>query len=274
MTQVTALLSGGGIKAAAHLGAIEVLCRAGLVPGRYIGTSLGAVIGALLAAGLTPEEVVDRVRRLRRRDVLRFSASSVVQGVFASALLQPEPFQRTLALLLPVRRFSELQLPLTVTATDLETGELVLFGAGGEDAPLLDALYASCALPVWFPPLERNGRRLADGGLRGVLPLRLAARFPADVLVAVDAGPGFDAVPASGRLAPPALIRAHNAATNVLMAGNTELELSLWRATNTRPTLLYLRPEVERGVTFALGHFDRYAEAGRRAAEKALAARG
>jgi NTE family protein len=273
MRRVTALLSGGGVKAAAHLGAVRALREAGLAPTRYVGTSMGAVMGAALAAGLGPDEVIERMRGIRRRDVARLSAASVMQGVFATALLQAEPLQRTLARVLPVTRFDDLVLPLTVTAVDLDTGEQVCFGHGGEDAPLLDALYASCALPLWYPPLEIGGRRLADGGLRGVLPLRVAARFETDLVAAVDAGPGFDALPATGRLAPPALFRLHNESTNVLMSAHTELELELWRATEGRPELLYIRPTVEHGATFALDHFERYEEAGRVAAEAVLESR-
>lgn len=273
MTGVTAVLSGGGVKAAAHLGAVRALEAAGLRPGRYVGTSMGAVMGAALAAGLAPAEVVDRLRGFRRRDFARLSATGLMRGIFATALLQAEPLQRTLARILPVTEFGELSLPLTVTAADLDSGEQICFGDGGEHAPLLDALYASCALPLWYPPLERGGRRLADGGLRGVLPLRVAARFPADLIVAVDAGPGFDAVPATGRLAPPALVRMHNDSTNVLMSAATELELELWRRTPGRPRLVYVRPAVERGATFAVDHFERYESAGFEAARKALGKR-
>ncbi|HNT71870.1 MAG TPA: patatin-like phospholipase family protein, partial [Methanothrix sp.] len=67
---------------------------------------------------------------------------------------------------------------------DLDTGELIVFGDGGEDVPLADALFASCALPVFYPPVQLLGRRLADGGLRGVVPLDVAARFPADRVIA------------------------------------------------------------------------------------------
>jgi len=270
MTEVTLVLSGGGAKATAHLGAVRALREAGLEPTRFVATSMGAVMGALLGAGLTPEAAIERVRGVRRRDVARVSAASLVQGFFATALLHAEPLQRTLARLLPVTEFGQLRWPLTVTAADLDSGDLICFGDGGEDAPLLTALYAACALPLWYPPEAWQGRRLADGGLRGVLPLQVAARFRADLVVAVDAGPGFDAGPAEGRLAPPPLIRMHNDSTNVLMSANTELELALWRATPGRPPLLYIRPAVERGATFALQQLERYEEAGYAAAKEAL----
>ncbi|HEX9755486.1 MAG TPA: patatin-like phospholipase family protein [Gemmatimonadales bacterium] len=268
--RITLVLSGGGMKAVAHLGAVRALREAGLTPTRYVGTSMGAVMGAGLAAGLSPEEVMERTRTLRRRDLVRLSATALVQGVFATALLHAEPLQRTLARLIPATSFDELKLPLTVTATDLDTGQLVCFGAGGDAAPLQDALYASCALPVWFPPGLIAGRRLADGGLRGPVPLSVAARFPADLVVAVDAGPGTDAVPRTGRLAPPPLVRIHGDAVGALMARTTELEVALWRASEERPRLIYVRPIAERGMTFAVQDVGRYEATGYTAMREAL----
>src|SRR3989454_10456412 len=106
-----------------------------------------------------------------------------------------------------------MQIPLTITATDLDSGELVLFGALGQDAPLIDALYASCALPLYLPPLTIGGRRLGEGGLRAVLGLDAARRVPADLVVAVDVGPGFDEPPVAHKAPVPPLVRAHGEAT-------------------------------------------------------------
>jgi NTE family protein len=164
---------------------------------------MGAVFAALLAEGLTPEAVLARVRGIRRRDVARMRAAPLVQGLWTTALMHPEPLQRTIAGLLSATTFRELAIPFTITAADLDTSEVMIFGDGGEDAPLHDAVFASCALPPWYPPVIIGERRLADGGLRGVLPLSVAARFEADLVVAMDAGPGSDAAPSSGRLAPP-----------------------------------------------------------------------
>lgn len=268
--RITAVLSGGGVKAAAHLGAIRALRAAGLTPTRYVATSMGAVFAALLAEGLSPEAVLARVRGVRRRDVARLRAAPLVQGLWTSALMNPEPLQRTIVGLLEATTFSDLELPLTVTAADLDSSGVVVFGDGGEDVPLQDALLASCALPPWYPPVTLGERRLADGGLRGVMPLAIAARFEADLVVAMDAGPGTDAAPASGRLAPPPFVRFFTEVMHVMMSANTELALALWRAEAGRPRLLYIRPETERGATFALGQFGRYEQAGHDAAVAAL----
>jgi NTE family protein len=268
---VTVVLSGGGAKAAAHLGALEVLLDAGIVPTRYVGTSMGAVIAAGLAAGLPVAEVVARLRQIRTADVAALARTALVRGIFAPSLFKGDRLRATLGSLLPVPRFEDLALPLTVTATDLDTGELVCFGAGGVDAPLAEALYASCALPVLYPPALVDGRRLADGGLRAVLALPVAAGFPADLVVGIDVGPGFDAGPARERRPPPALIRAHNEGQHALMATNTELQIARWRLEADRPPLLYVRPQVHRGETFAIEQLDAYYDAGRTAAAAALA---
>jgi len=268
--RITAVLSGGGVKAAAHLGAVRALRDAGSEPTRYVATSMGAVFAAMLAEGRSPEQVYERVRGIRRRDVARLRAAGVVQGLWAASLMHPEPLQRTIATLVEARSFAQLALPLTVTAADLDSSEVAVFGDGGADAPLVEALLASCALPPWYPPVALGGRRLADGGLRGVVPLAVAARFEADLVVAMDTGPGTDAAPSSGRLAPPPFVRSFTESMHVMMSANTELALALWRASPGRPPLLYIRPETERGATFALAQFGRYEMAGYDAARRAL----
>ena len=271
--RITAVLSGGGVKAAAHLGAVRSLQAAGLAPSRYVGTSMGAVVATGLAAGLSPGAVAERLFAVKRSDVFAVDRTAVLKGLFARSLLRPDAFRRTLERLLPVSRFADLAVPLTVTATDLDTGEALLFGADGEDVPLLDALSASCALPLFFPPFVLRGRRCADGGLRAVVPLEAAARFPADLVAAVDVGAGFDMEPETRGVRQPALLRLQGDAQWALMASNTALQRALWAATPGRPPLLWIRPRVRRGETFATEQLRRYVEEGERAATGALASR-
>jgi NTE family protein len=270
---ITAVLSGGGAKAAAHTGAMRALLAAGVVPTRYVGTSMGAVVATGLAAGLTPDTVAARLLELGPRDVFAVDRTALLKGMFARALLRPEPFRRTLERLLPAARFGDLAIPLTVTATDLDSGALVLFGAGGEDVPLVDALMASCALPLYFPPVVLGGRRLADGGLRAVVPLEVAARFPARQVVTIDVGPGFDNEAQAAGPVPPALLRLQGDAQWALMASNTLAQRALWNATPGRPPLLWIRPRVRRGETFATDQVRWYLAEGERAARAVLEAR-
>jgi NTE family protein len=269
-SKVTLVLSGGGAKAVADLGAARALAEAGLAPTRYVGTSMGAVMGALLAAGLTPAESQARLEHAGGGSIGRPALGSMLRGVFARSVLRGEQVPEFLERVVPVRRFADLKVPLTVTAVDLDSGALLLMGDGGLDVPLVTALAASCALPIYFPPVVINGRRYGDGGLRAVVPLEVAAAWPTDLVVAVDTGSGFDEAPAPGPRAP-ALIAAHDDATRILMAEQTRSALALWRATPGRPPLVYVRPPVERGATFRADQIRRYAEAGYVAARAALA---
>ena len=272
MVRVVAVLSGGGAKAIAHVGAWKAIREAGGELTHIVATSMGAVIGAALAAGATADEVAMAARSLSRKDVAPLDAASLLKGVFASHILKAEGLQRTVARFVPAQSFAQLMIPLTVTATDLDSGELVLFGALGQDVPLQDALYASCALPLYYPPARLDGRRLADGGLRAVLPLAPAQRIPADLVVAIHVGPGFDErIPPSTalyRLLPPPLVRAHGEAERIMMAAQAERAIAEWPRDAAK--LVVVRPVAEREATFAVQEMDRYLEAGFTATKRAL----
>src|SRR2546429_3562537 len=279
--RVVAVFSGGGAKCLAHVGAYQAMQQAGLAPGAIVATSLGAVIGAALAAGATPEGVATAAGSLSRKDVAPLDVASLLKGVFASHILKAEGLRRTVARFVPAQSFAQLKIPLTVTATDLDSGDLVLFGALGQDVPLHDALYASCALPLYYPPARLDGRRLADGGLRAVLPLAPAQRIPADLVVAVHVGPGFDerlppsaatgreSFRAPSRLLPPPLVRAHGEAERIMMAAQAEQAIGEVPPGAAKP--VGVRPVAEREATFAVQEMDRYMQAGYRETKRALA---
>src|SRR2546427_2450916 len=268
--RVVAVFGGGGAKAIAHVGAWKAIREAGGEVTHIVAASMGAVIGAALAAGATPDEVAMVARSRSRRAGASLDAASLLKGVFASHILRAVGLRRTVARFVPAQAFAQLKIPLTVTATALDSGELVLFGALGQDVPLQDALYASCALPLYYPPARVDGRRLADGGLRAVLPLEPARRIPADLVVAVHVGPGFDEVlPPDRRTAIPALIRAHGEAERIMMAAQAEQAIAEWPRDAAK--LVVVRPVAEREATFAVQEMDRYMEAGYRETKLALA---
>jgi NTE family protein len=230
---------------------------------------MGAVVAAGLASGVGSDELLELMATVGPRGVVRHRFAPVA-GLFLPSLLKPAPLRAAIEVMVPARRFNDLTAPLTVTAVDLDTGELLLFGAGAASAPLVDVLCASCALPLYYPPVVINGRRLGDGGLRAVLPLEPAADLQVDLVLAVDVGPGFDqGVPQTITPMPP-LIRAHDDATGILMAANSESQLALWRRESSRPPLVYVRPKVERHATFSVDRVRDYANEGRRATREAL----
>jgi NTE family protein len=273
-TEVALVLSGGGARTAAHVGSARAIAEAGLRPVRYVATSMGAVIAAALAAGVDGATLLDRLAEAGRQGLTR-DPLALVAGLYGRAVLRPAPFQRAIESLLPARRFADLPVPLTICVVDLDSGELLLYGAGGADAPLIDVLCATCALPVYFPPRKLDGRRCGDGGLRGVLPLEAAARLCREPVIAVDVGPRFDlarpgvATDSTGSGAPP-ILRAHDDALAILMAATTAAQLALWQADGARPPLQYIRPNVERNATFRVDRVRQYAEDGYRAARDVL----
>jgi NTE family protein len=263
------VLRGGGAKTAAHLGACRARREAGFEPTWYVGTSMGAVIAAGLASGVANDELLERMADVGARGIVRDPLAPVA-GLFLRSLLKPAPLRSAIEALVPVRRFADLTVPLTVTAVDLDTGELVLFGAGAQTAPLVDVLCASCALPMYYPPVVIDGRRFGDGGLRCVVPLEPAAELDVELVLAVDVGPGFD-LPAPAEVTRlPAMVRAHDDAVGILMAANSESQLALWRADPSRPPLVYVRPRTERNATFRVDRVREYANEGRRATREAL----
>ena len=147
--RIVCVLSGGGAKSAAQLGAVKALLEQGHTVAHYVGTSMGAVVAACLASGVPYERALDRLVRLRRRDVAAPSPGAVL-GFFGESFLRDDVLRATIARLVPARRFADLKVPLTVTAVDIGNAQLVLFGKGGrEHVPLVDALYASWALPLY-----------------------------------------------------------------------------------------------------------------------------
>jgi NTE family protein len=269
---ITLVLSGGGAKSAAHIGAALALAEAGLTPVRYLATSMGAVIAVALAARVDPQALLERLAELGRVGVVK-DPLAFISGLFARSLLRPRPFRQAIERLVPVRQFADLAVPVTVTVTHLDTGDLLLFGDGGEDAPLVDVLCATCALPVYYPPVRLGGRRCGDGGLRGPLPLEVAGRFARETVVAVDVGPGFDAAELGAPSGAPPMVRAHDDAVGALMAQATAAQLALWRSDSARPPLVYVRPKVERAATFRVDRVRQYASDGYAAAREALATR-
>ena len=263
------VLSGGGAKTAAHLGACRALKEAGFEPAWYVATSMGAVVAAGLASGVGSDELLERMAEAGPGGVVRDPLTPVA-GLFLRSLLKPAPLRRAIEAIVPARRFSDLTVPLTVTAVDLDSGELVLFGSGAINAPLVDVLCASCALPLYYPPVILNGRRYGDGGLRAVVPLEPAADLKVELVLAVDVGPGFDLPPPTEVSRIPPMVRAHDDAVGILMAANTESQVALWRADPSRPPLVYVRPRVERNSTFRVDRIREYAHEGRRATREAL----
>ncbi|MEU9406744.1 patatin-like phospholipase family protein [Streptomyces sp. NPDC048281] len=176
------MVGAGGVLGAAHVGVGYALERHGFTPDMIIGTSVGALNGAIAAAH--PDRAapwLDHVwTRLRRRDVYPLGYLSSRTSVFTDRGLR-----RLIARAGLPSRIEDLAVPFTAVATDLGTGAPVLLDQGD----LESALLASAAVPGMLPPVERAGRTLVDGGLTAYVPVLAARQAGAASVVVVATGP-------------------------------------------------------------------------------------
>lgn len=159
MTMVNLVLSGGGARGIAHLGVIKALREADIRFHRISGVSAGAIVGAFIAAGYGPDETRDKIIESK---ILR-----LLRPVFNDGLFRMDKMEETLLKYLPGNSFSSLEIPLIVSATDINQGHSVFFNSGELVRPLL----ASSALPVLFAPVNINGGQFLDGGILNNFPV-------------------------------------------------------------------------------------------------------
>ncbi|HSX14118.1 MAG TPA: patatin-like phospholipase family protein [Chlamydiales bacterium] len=175
--ELALVLGGGGSKGLAHLGAIQELEKAGIRPDLIIGCSAGAIAGALYADQPELQNAINRLIPLRKRDVLDYSYMNPVFGIVNGDLLQ-----NLMGDLLNARHFDDLKIPLIVVATDLISGETVEICCG--DIP--SAIRASCSFPGVFKPYQLYGRHCIDGGASCPIPVSVAKKYGAKVVLAID----------------------------------------------------------------------------------------
>ncbi len=153
-------LSGGGAKGFAHLGAIKALEERNLKPDIIAGTSAGALAGVFYADGYSPDEVVDMFKDTKFKQFVEFTLPT-------SGLFRPTGLHSFIKKNLRAKTFEQLQIPFIAVATDWEKGTFVEFSKGNN---LVDAVVASCCVPLIFSPVEIDGRYYVDGGVLKNLP--------------------------------------------------------------------------------------------------------
>lgn len=175
--RVALVLGSGGVRGMAHVGVLEELEKAGIKIDLIIGCSAGGIIGALYADCPDAKRIKNIVEKMGPDSLLDINIWQCRFG-----LSQGKAMQRTLSQNIHAKSFEELQIPFVVVATDLYSGELVPIGSGD----IVQAVQASCAIPLVFVPCPINGRILVDGGLVNPVPVCLARDLGADVVIAVD----------------------------------------------------------------------------------------
>ena len=171
-------MGSGGARGLAHIGAIEALEARGYTISSIAGCSMGSIIAGMYAAGQIAEAKewflrVDQQMILRMMDINLLSGNSIVKG---------ERIIKELEKIVPDRPIESLNIPCTIVASDMLNTEEVVFRTGS----LFEAVRASISIPLFFQPVQKDGRLLIDGGILNPLPLHTVQRTEGDILVAMD----------------------------------------------------------------------------------------
>lgn len=170
-------LSGGGAKGFAHIGVFKLLEECGLMPDVIVGTSAGALMGALFADGYSADEITDL---FTGREFSEFAQFQIPK----SGLFDSTRFRYFLKRHLRTKNIEDLKIPLIVMATDLDHGESHEFKSG----PIVEAVTASCSIPIIFSPVMIDGTHYVDGGLFHNFPVSII-RGMCERVVGVNVSP-------------------------------------------------------------------------------------
>jgi len=239
-------LGGGFARGFAHLGVLKVFQKHKIPVSHIAGSSVGSILGAAYASGAPLEHIIKVCRAVRFRDIARWRVSrlglasnqrlgSLIERVFGS------------------QHFEDLRIPLVVVATDLSSGEPVLFTQGN----LVDAIRASCAFPGLFEPVQIGTRSLADGGLVAPVPTQAARALGAKTVVGISVG-----MQDGHRGAPTNIFQVVSRAVSAAQ----KHQLEVWE----RYADLVLRPDVQFLAWDDFARADEAIEAGSAAALRAL----
>jgi NTE family protein len=233
-TGIGLALGGGFARGFAHLGILQVLEENQIPISHIAGTSVGSILGAAYASGAPLARIMETCRTLRFRDIARWRVSRL-------GLASNQRLGDLIGRVFESRQFEDLRIPLAVVATDLTSGEPVVFTQGN----LVDAIRASCAFPGLFEPVQIGTRCLADGGLVAPVPTHAVRGLGATSVVGISVG-----MQDGHRGAPSNIFQVVSRAVSAAQ----KHQLEIWE----RHADLVLRPDVQ---SIAWDEFDRADEA-------------
>lgn len=239
-------LGGGFARGFAHLGVLQVLEQNHVPISHIAGTSVGSILGAAYASGAPLALIIETCRNLRFRDIARWRVSRL-------GLASNQRLADLIGRVFDSRQFEDLRIPLAIVATDLTSGEPVVFTQGN----LVDAIRASCAFPGLFEPVEIGTRCLADGGLVAPVPTRAARDIGAATVLGVSVG-----LQDGHRGAPTNIFQVVSRAVNAAQ----KHQLEIWE----RHADLVLRPDVQSLAWDDFHRADEAIAAGAASARRAL----
>lgn len=170
-------LGGGAARGFAHIGVIQVLEEAGIRPSLVVGTSAGSLVAAFYASGKTGTQLQQVAETMEEATFADWTLP-----IFSRGMLRGQALARYVSAQVNGRLIENMSLPLGIVATDLNSGQGVLFQRGDTAT----AVRASSAVPALFQPVKIAGREYVDGGLVSPIPVRYARQMGAEIIIAVD----------------------------------------------------------------------------------------
>lgn len=249
-------LGGGGARGIAHLGAWQRLRELGIEFHCIAGTSIGAIAGAIIAAG----RVDEALKWCAESDWKKLPKLFIETHFTSKALTKGTRVEKLLAGLIGAKTFAELSTPLAAVATDFNTGEKVVMREGD----LLSAVRASMSIPGVFRPVEREGRILIDGQFVDPIPVAACRAMGADKVIAVDINPPN--TPANTK--PFSKVNIFDVLVNTITIFNCEMTRRV--LADHKPDLL-IRPDVGDVLALDFRNAMRLVGIGRKAVENDVA---
>jgi len=237
--RIALVLGGGGLKGFAHIGVLRALAERSIVPYIYAGTSIGALISSAHISGTPIEELTARAEALRKRDLFRINhMGMLLERMRSPSIYLAEPLRALVGDAVPDVTFAELPKRLLVNTVDLDRGARVVWGLPGlEDVSVGAAIYATYALPGFFPPGRVAERMCIDGGVVDNLPVSVASNF-ADLVIAVDVGSSDQS---RADAASSGFAGTYMRAATMMMHALQQFPLQHWHG----PPMVLIRPRVD-----------------------------
>jgi NTE family protein len=263
--KIALVLGGGGLKGFAHIGVIRALQELKIDPAVVAGTSIGALIAAAYGNGMPVSEMADRARNLKRRDLFRLNRlGMILERTKSPSIYLEDPLRKVVEGVVQESNFQKLKKRVLVNTVDIQRGSQVVWGLHGlRDVSVIDAVYASCALPGFYPPGYVGGRLCVDGGVLDNLPVSIASRGM-DIVIAVDTG-SSDLEP-ENEIATAGFTSIYMRAATTMMHALQLVPFENW----TKPPMILIRPKVAHIGWFSFSDTNEVLEAGYAAAMDAL----
>jgi NTE family protein len=263
--KIALVLGGGGLKGFAHIGVIRALKELKIDPLVVAGTSIGALIAAAYGNDMPVKEMEERARNLKRRDLFRLNRMGMLlERTKSPSIYLEDPLRQVVEGVVQQSSFQKLKRRVLVNTVDIQRGSQVVWGLHGlRDVSVIDAVYASCALPGFYPPGYVGGRLCVDGGVLDNLPVSIAGRGM-DVVIAVDTG-SSDLEPEND-IATAGFTSIYMRAATTMMHALQLVPFEQW----TKPPMILIRPKVNHIGWFSFSETNEVLEAGYTAAMDAL----